>query len=337
MVSRIPSTGGVFLRRACKLGNSSLVVSLPKAWTQLVGLSPGDWLQVRPRGLGLSITPRHTSTHISSHPISVRLDDVHRAAIEVFGRYVQGFETIVIENTASRRELDELLRLVDKRLMSVQVIKEEDTKVTLQVFSREEPEVLSLLRRLRFVMQSLITLHSQQLRGEQASPQQVEALIRSGFKLYFLGLRRLYNADRLTGSDSETYSWPQLLGFVALFRNIGHVMDALEGIGESITSLQANEARVDAADIFALSTQMYLSCMEAFLSEGAVLDYGYIRRMGKQLNEQITRMILSSRTHLSDEEFNAFWHISRRSLAIADRAISLMEITSDIREHSTEY
>lgn len=334
MAKKGSSEGGVFMRRACRLGESSLVITLPKAWTELVRLRQGDWLYVRPRGLTLAVTPRHTPEE--KRPVTVELDEVDRAAIEVYGRYVQGFDTIQVRNRRSRNELDELIRLVDRHLLGVQVVSEEKDVATFQVFSRDTPALNVLVRRLRFVLRSLFEHGLSRLEGHEESDEQADALLRSGFKLFFLGLRRLYNAERNAGEPSETLSWQQLLSYAMLFKNMSHVLDSLADAYPSFGHLARPELRMAAKDLFAKSTASYLSCLDSFLSSDSSLDYGFIRRTQKNISRDSANL-MSTAPAATGREGVALWKLTHSSMLIADRATSLMETASDIRESSDAF
>ncbi len=319
-------------RKVGRLGASSLVVSLPAEWVRLTGIRKGDEVYAYDQGLSLVITPRERKPR--SRVAEVELKDAHGAAVEVFARYVQGFDSIRVVNKASqasRAELDQLLRAVDFHLLGVQVISQSRDGVTLQVFARSDASLPRLFKRLRFVVKSFSALLTQELRSKSFDSSQITVLMKSAFKLYFLVLRMVYGAPRGSRALAQSkLSFSELLSFALAAKNIGGLLDSLnklvkayDDLGEPFKQDGELVALVDSA------AELYLNCLTAFLQKEKI-DFGSVRRKRRDLLVAINSLSAERKRLPSAKQERVVRDTELIGYEFADKASELMELAANV-------
>ena len=317
-------------RKVCKLGAASLVVSLPVAWVRLTGIRKGDEVYAYPRGLSLIITPRERKRERgAAEVVLLEGQDAQGAVIEVFARYVSGFDSIRVVNRASRKELDSLLEAVDSHLLGVEVLSQSADSATLQVFTREHASLPMLLKRLRFVVNSLCALLLQELRKPEFDSSQIKVLTKSAFKLYFLVLRLVYGAARGSRELAESRSsFAELLSYALCAKNIGGVLDAIMKIVRAYDGLGKGFEH-DAALIESVSkaASLYERCFTAFIRKEK-MDFGAVRRERRELIVAVN--CLPQSKGLFEEEARVLRDTQLLAYELADNAGELMELAANI-------
>jgi phosphate uptake regulator len=314
-------------RRVGKLGAASLVVSLPAAWTRLTGIKKGDEIYAYQHGLSLVITPRERKRERGSAEIV--LVDAHGAMIEVFARYIQGFDAIRVVDKAPEGELEALLEAVDSHLLGVQVLEQSREATTLHVFTREHASLPRLFKRLQFVVKSLSALIIQELRSPKFNSAQIKTLTKSAFKLYFLVLRLVYGASRGSRDLAEArLSFGELLSFALAAKNICGVLDSVTTLVRATDDLNAPFKQDEALiETVARASKLYLDCLAAFL-EKEKIDFGDVRHERRDL-------IRAAESHptppgLMEGEARVLRDTRLLAREFADRAGELMELAANI-------
>jgi phosphate uptake regulator len=317
-------------RKVSQLGGTSLMVSLPVDWARLMGVKKGDEVYVYPEGLSLVITPRERARGRGA--AEVALKDAEGTAIEVFARYIQGFDVISVSHKGSRANVPALLELIDSHLLGVQVLSESRDSLTLQVFTREHASLHRLLKRLRFVLNSLSNLLVQELRSKEFDSAQIRVLVKSTFKLYFLTLRLLYGASRSSPHVRESrLSFAELLSYALCVKNIGGVLNALVNVVRSYDDLHASSKQDEKLlQWTSKAFDLYSRCLTAFLKKEK-LDFGAVRNERRELINAVN-LISSSKTtkRLSVKEAMIVRSTELLVYQVADGAGELMELAANI-------
>jgi hypothetical protein len=265
----------------------------------------------------------------------VVLDDADRAAIEVYARYVQGAQTIVIENKLGKKELALLLESIDKHLLGVQVMAEEGSHTTVQVFSRDESDLASLSKRLRVLLENLYLQVGLSLEGQLPAAGKAESLVRSGFKLYFLGLRRVYNSDRLAQDEGNQVSLQQLMSYALMLRSFSQLLVALRAVDARIARAKNPLLRQKLDSVFKDAAQISLDCFDAFFEakpSASGSSFGKVYRRHKEADEQF-RAVFSDPSLAGDPRDRlAVWEMARVTISMLDFSDGLMATVSNSRE-----
>lgn len=321
-------------RKVGKLGAASLVVSLPVEWTRLTGIKKGDEVYAYQHGLSLVITPSERKRERGAAEVVLSEagagQGAQGAVIEVFARYVQGFDSVrVVVSKASANDLKELLEAVDSHLLGVEVLGQTKDSVTLHVFTREHASLPNLFKRLRFVVKSLSELLVAELEKPKFDAAQIRTLSKSAFKLYFLVLRLVYGAARGSRALAESrLSFAELLSYALCAKNVGELLDAFNHVARAYDDLAAG-FKQDAAlvDCVAKGADLYLRCFDAFLRKEK-MDFGAVRRERRDLIVAVNSLPASKA--LFAEEARVVRDTQLLAHELADRAGELMELAANI-------
>jgi len=146
------------IRRVQRAGVSSLAVTLPKVWTDSMGIRLGDALRFQDTGRGvLEVTPDRDGPHPldEPQPLTIVATDAPVSLISelVVGAYVSGQERVVITTRKgfSEPQREELHRTAT-RVPGLSVVSEVADTVTLQVIvdptKRRAPSLLDHMTQL---------------------------------------------------------------------------------------------------------------------------------------------------------------------------------------------
>ncbi|MCX8195650.1 MAG: AbrB/MazE/SpoVT family DNA-binding domain-containing protein [Acidilobaceae archaeon] len=176
---------GVEARRVVKLGQSSLVVSLPKRWADRVGLKAGDIVLVISEGENLRLRPVRRREELE---IKVRGKEAALVSYVVPCAYVLGYERAVFEAGVP---LDDLRKAVERLPGAVMNFREEGGVEVKIAVDLDKLSVKELLRKNSSLSSQIALLLSRALEGS-AEQEELESLKSQSYSLRSLGKRFLY-------------------------------------------------------------------------------------------------------------------------------------------------
>jgi len=138
---------GRVLRSVMRSG-SSLVISLPKVWVESVGLKSGDYVEIRIAEDSLIVSP---TVGEEPHGINLRYEgDVRTLVNKVVAAYLLGYDSIELSIPREfRDDLEKELLSVKDKLMGLEVVEEEDARITLRMMIDPlEFKPIGILRRM---------------------------------------------------------------------------------------------------------------------------------------------------------------------------------------------
>lgn len=316
--------GAIYLRKTLKLGNSSLVITLPKKWLNLVDAKTGSYLFLRQRGFNLTISPQISPTIA---PIGkIQLNEVQNAAVEFYGLYVQGINLIKVENYSEQQAMSDLSSLIDRHLLGVQIIEETNNVTTFQVFSKESSDPQVLLKRLRIILINLFSCYSSILTKKTNNSRKVQSLLRSGFKLFFLSLRRVYGADEFESSELNPPTYRQLISYALILRSISKVFDYLSSLNQ-LSNIESDLSEI--SSIFENCCNYYLQSINRSLMLKQLKNKKNIDFQSIQLN---LGKFIEEKTKENPNDFQNLFKISLSSIGILNEAQNLLATIVDSNE-----
>lgn len=128
-----------YIRRVQVTGRSTLSVSLPKEWVDIVGLKPGGIVKLIPRSSSMIILVNEDRGGSKREAkISLREDtDAEMMLRELISLYLAGYDIIKIEFSIPYSQLKLYLKEnIRKKLMGMEVLKESMTGMSLQCFAQ---------------------------------------------------------------------------------------------------------------------------------------------------------------------------------------------------------
>jgi phosphate uptake regulator len=133
----------------------SLLITLPKEWTNLIKLKKGSKLKLIIGEQGnLSIAPEFIKS-TESHQAVIHFDDYFRR--QFFREYFQGNEkiTVILKKKLKDKEKKDLYTFL-KRFINVQVIEETDSRIVIKAFKIDDLSVEECLKRMHFLSLNMI-------------------------------------------------------------------------------------------------------------------------------------------------------------------------------------
>lgn len=153
-------------RKVIQLAGNTLVVSLPKKWTQKQGVTKGIEVDVEEKGSSLIIT---TETRSEIQKKEITLKDVHPRTVvhTLIALHHRGFDEITIQfNQESTAET--IHNLLRDAFLGFMIVKQDAHKITIRSIATYNPdEFETTLRRAFLVMLSLADSSLQMIKEEK--------------------------------------------------------------------------------------------------------------------------------------------------------------------------
>ncbi|MEN2999678.1 MAG: AbrB/MazE/SpoVT family DNA-binding domain-containing protein [Acidilobaceae archaeon] len=234
--------GEVEERRVLRLGQSSLVVSLPKRWTERVGLKPGDAVVVFPEGDSLRIRP-----HVKREELDMKVEGRSTISRYVLPcAYILGYDRVIFEEGALPAELKKSVERLPGAMVSESQEGQVEVKVVLDVNKVSLKDLLSKASRLS---SQIALLLSRALEGT-ADMKELEEIGSQSYALRTLSERVLYSQ---LASERTSVSFLSL-SLLTLFWLVDWIMldIAQSVIAENIRSPKLTKATLGLADLATL-------------------------------------------------------------------------------------
>ena len=233
-----------FTRRVQRTGSSSLSITLPKAWTDLMNLETGDTLRFRDLGGGrLEISPANVEGPSDRRQKLLRIDATRAPpkllARLLVGAYITGQDQIVVSSTTglTPEQRQEVRRTV-AHVLGMTVVEEETGAVEVQnfvdpgryQFNRLLGQVVRILRVELEMCRTVLTS------GDRAPLQQLGAMEDEIDRFYLLMVRQLllssddFQVARDIGVESHHYQ----IGSRLLAKILEVTGDLVSGVGREI-------------------------------------------------------------------------------------------------------
>ena len=297
-------------RRLQRLGQSTLTVSLPKAWVEQLNLKKGDVVGITADEQGrLVIHPSLQMLPVRSRCV-IKADGVDDELLRrlVLGAYIVGHETIEIRSdgalTASQMEL---ARRTVNDLIGVGMVEQGEKRILIQSFlDPSKFPIDGLMMRLHLIVESMLDLAVRALverRSELAK--QVVDMDAEADKVYFLATRQLLQAvedkalaERVGVADTRNIIGDRMV--VKVLEEVGDYAQVIAGSAARINQLGYYD-RATGEAIAGLREQARKTASLAMLSlskgdpesaNSAIAEYGRLaemeRRTEAELNERLT-------------------------------------------------
>jgi phosphate uptake regulator len=143
------------VRRLVSFGNSSFVISLPKAWVTKNGLKKGDMLRIEERPYELIITSRDEGKKkISESIINCEGKGLPELKTEIIAAYVNNSNLIKLNNT---KTLGSQLKQIIHGLVGMEVIEETSSTIVVKdLLDVSEVSIDNIVRRMDILLKSML-------------------------------------------------------------------------------------------------------------------------------------------------------------------------------------
>lgn len=228
-------------RKVQKVGQSTLSVSLPMAWTKKVGIQKGDLVFITEESdsaLRLTTEPGKTENNVEYVVNVDRCDNTKVLARVIVGNYVLGRSLIRVEaNRRLMREQIESIREVTHRLLGIGIIEESDRHLLLQCSIDPKKFPLETVVRRLYVLTSIMFRET------------LDSIVDGDLELAKDAITREYEADtiywllaRLLASAQQSRAVADSIGILDPMDIVQHSIIAwyLEMIGDRVTHIASN-------------------------------------------------------------------------------------------------
>jgi|GEM_PF-520230 phosphate uptake regulator len=151
-LERQVTTEDVEFRKLQLLGRSSIAVTLPKKWIQLLGLKPGDVVIVRRQGSSIIIEPYTSNIEQSlhAHEIKISSDKLWRCLRKIVGLYLSGASMITIQFAPDAIGLKHIVKsFLREKLPGAEILDEKYDQLLVRFLTNlEELPLRKILKRM---------------------------------------------------------------------------------------------------------------------------------------------------------------------------------------------
>ncbi len=195
-----PETNGIEKRRVQRLGASSLIVTLPKKWANILGIRVGDTVYLKLSKGHIKIIPGHL---FSKEPVSIiRIgedlpEELARVAASCL--YILGVDEAVIDlsEVENREDLVLSIKSIAQELIGMDVL-EKDGKLIVKVFiDKKKIDIDTIITNYKNLFLHIITLIMKIVNEKKPVDRELEVVKRDLVRYQHLLLRimKQYNSS----------------------------------------------------------------------------------------------------------------------------------------------
>lgn len=185
-------TNGIEKRRVQRLGASSLIVTLPKKWANILGIRVGDTVYLRLSKGRIEIIPSHLFTKEPLSTIRVGEDlpeDLARVAVSCL--YILGVDEAIVDLSGVERREDLILSIkrIAQELIGMDVL-EKNGKLIVKVFiDKEKIDIDTIITNYKNLFLHIMTLIKKIVNKKTPVDRELEVVRRDLIRYQHLLLR----------------------------------------------------------------------------------------------------------------------------------------------------
>ncbi len=143
------------LRKIVSFGNSSFVVSLPRAWVMRNRLKKGDLVSIDETPTSLVLTAKDTAERREFKEITIdaRTRPISELKTEIISSYINNYDLITVHGFKDSRKVKEILH----ELIGIEIIEETSNKITAKdLLDITEVSIDNIIRRSDLLTKSML-------------------------------------------------------------------------------------------------------------------------------------------------------------------------------------
>jgi phosphate uptake regulator len=273
-------------RKIQKVGRSTLSVSLPKAWVNLVGLKPGDTVHIdQGKDESLRIfSEKNLGEASKPNEYFINCDQIKEPNLLerlIVGGYMTGVDVIKIyaSNRIKGKQVEEVRNIV-QRLVGASIMEASRNEIILQCFiNASKLNIYSLLQRLSVITSTMLNEAMEALLTQD--PELANDVIKredEANNIYWLIARLLLSAQKSPtlaeniGLD-EAFS-PLSVRLVS--KNLERIADCSKGLAKIALDLHTMKAGIDLRELKKLSSidqltkELFKKAVESLFSRDVI-------------------------------------------------------------------
>ena len=144
-------------RKLIKFGNETYIVSLPKPWILKNRLKKGDNIFITEESDSLTITPEFKKPIKPAYEIIIDIENKsnERVLREIISAYINNYSTVTLKSkNIGKRSVE--LREIIHRLIALEIVEEDDTKIIAKDFlNLNDISLTDLIRRKDTIIKTM--------------------------------------------------------------------------------------------------------------------------------------------------------------------------------------
>ena len=300
----------VDMRRAQLTGGSTFIVSLPKDWTNEVGLKQGDLLRISPQPDGsLTVVPQNLAAASGAEGAAASFeiapgDDPESAVREFIARYLAGYNMIKIKfGQQAARYKNHVKDAIRRKLIGVEIVEEFGDELTAQclLYTAELP-VKKALARMSIIASSMQKDTMTALKGmDKGVASEIIQRDDEIDRFYFYIVRQLKMAvnNRSLLEEMELKRPTDCLGYRLVVKNVERVADHAVRIASVIMEMDEPippKAYAKIAGLSKMANELYDGSMSALEKLDTAIAHRIIERTdaAQKLEDEIMEDVLGA-------------------------------------------
>tara|TARA_Y100000310_G_scaffold15362_1_gene15468 strand:- start:333 stop:1289 length:957 start_codon:yes stop_codon:yes gene_type:complete len=232
-------------RKLIKFGNSSYVVSIPKAWIEKNKLKKGDEIYCDDGGHELLLHPRPRQENFKEQEMVVDIEgkSINRVYNEIFSAYINNYNSIKIigKNLASKLKY---LREFLHNFVALEIIEQTSNKVIAKDFLNvQDISVKDMVRRMDITIRSMfVDLLECNSKNKENLADKIYERDKDVNRLYFLLMRVIKNAmNNPNIANSINLHGTELLGKWLEIFYLEDIADEIKRIARFLKEVNLNK------------------------------------------------------------------------------------------------
>lgn len=215
-------------RKVIKMGDSSLVISLPKQWTNKAKVARGSTIEIEELSSGdLIVKPKTTETKKKPVEISSSKKYLEHNLID---HYINGADTITIASrTSIDPELTNMIYNVIHELPGLEITEASSKRIVIEYFGSPVP-VKRLLTRFSLIVNNFLNALAISFKENEGTEVEAIKRMRETKKIYHIMLRSLIAASTNVkiATDMELKTRDPIY-HICIVKNLEEMLIQLEG------------------------------------------------------------------------------------------------------------
>jgi len=282
-------------RRVQRLGASSLIITLPKKWANMLGIRVGDTVYLKLSKGHIKIIPGHYAGRDGIATIRVGKDlPVEMVRVATSCLYIMGVDEAVLDlsEVGNKEEVVFMIKSIAQELIGMDVMKQ-NGKLVLKVFiDKNKIDVDTILSNYKNLLLFIINLIIKITRDKKPVDRELEVVNRDLIRYQHLLLRFIKeNASPLDPGETSVCN-------VSTGTYIGMALDALIGaahvLNESLKQGTIDNFTIDVESILEESKEIINLMIENVLNPdpGAIMT---LRKKAKNLYRDLKQLAITGK------------------------------------------
>ncbi len=291
-------------RKLVNFGKSSLVVTLPKKWTDKYKLSAGDHLLLKEIGKGIVFFPEGINAEPNqiTNTISVDELDLGQLKRQIITHYIRNTNLLYL-NGKTVTEKQDSIRFTLSNLIAFELIEQNINRLTVRDFlDMDNLSIKNLVKRIDMILRSMMIDAKQSQSTEETD--MITSRDKDINKLSYLIFRKI-NYLNMNPSAKREISNTDLIKYWVLTNYLETIGDEVKRIARLFSRLRTSKKNKKLLlNQFEATSQWYLKILGAFYTKDIAVAYKLADEKENQFNtlNDLFNTLSSSPTLISIHE-----------------------------------